>query len=64
MNFDLQRGTYSIPLGAGAGKVWVLADRTTINLFVEPQWTVAHDGIGQPKFQVYAGVNLQFPIGR
>jgi len=30
----------------------------------EPQWTVAHDGDGQPKFQVFAGLNLQFPIGR
>lgn len=64
MNFDLQRGKYSVPLGAGAGKVWVLGDGTTVNVFVEPQWTVAHDGDGQAKFQVYAGVNLQFPIGR
>jgi hypothetical protein len=36
----------------------------TVNVFAEPQWTVAHDGAGQPKFQVFAGVNLQFPIGR
>jgi len=64
MNFDLQRGKYSVPLGAGAGKVWVLSDGTTVNVFAEPQWTVAHDGDGQPKFQVFAGVNLQFPIGR
>jgi len=64
MNFDLQRGKYSVPLGAGAGKVCVLGDGTTVNVFVEPQWTVAHDGDGQAKFQVYAGVNLQFPIGR
>ena len=64
MNFDLQRGSYVIPVGAGAGKVWVLGDGTTVNAFLEPQWTVAHDGVGQPKFQVLAGVALQFPIGR
>jgi hypothetical protein len=29
--------------------------------FGEPQWTVAHEGAGQPQFQLYAGVNLQFP---
>ena len=64
MNFDLKRGKYSISLGAGVGKVWLLADGATVNLSVEPQWTVAHDGDGQPKFQVSAGLSMQFPIGR
>ncbi len=62
-NFDLARNHYAIPIGAGVGKVWVLGDGTSVNLFAEPQWTVAHDGAGQPKFQVFAGVNLQFPLG-
>lgn len=62
MNFDIEQGHYAIPLGIGAGKVWVLASGTTINAFAEPQFTVAHDDTGQPQFQVFAGVNFQFPL--
>lgn len=61
-NFNLGNGDYSIPLGLGAGKVWVLRDGTSINVFAEPQWTVAHEGAGQPRFQVFAGLNFQFPL--
>ena len=64
LNFDLERGTYVIPLGAGAGKVFVKPSGTTINLFAEPQFTVAHEGAGQPEFQLFSGVNLQFPMGK
>jgi hypothetical protein len=32
--------------------------------FAEPQFSVAHDGTGQPKFQVFAGLNFQLPIGK
>jgi hypothetical protein len=63
-SFDLEQGQYVIPIGTGAGKVWLLHGGKTVNAFVEPQWTVAHDGQGQPKFQVFAGLNLQFPIGK
>jgi hypothetical protein len=59
--WDLHEGTYYIPIGAGAGKVWKAASATW-NFFVEPQWTVAHHGDGMPKFQIYAGLNLQFPL--
>ena len=61
-NFAFAQDTYAIPMGIGAGKVW-LRGGTTINAFVEPQLTVAHDGVGQPKIQIFSGVNLQFPIG-
>jgi hypothetical protein len=61
-NFDLQRGNFYIPLGFGAGKVWKLENGTTLNLFAEPQVTVAHDGVA-PKFQLFSGLNMQFPIG-
>jgi hypothetical protein len=30
--------------------------------FVEPQGTVAHEGVA-PKLQVYMGLNMQFPLG-
>lgn len=51
-----------VPLGGG--KVWVTESGATSNLFVEPQLAVAHQGDGQPSFQIFAGLNLQFPIGR
>jgi hypothetical protein len=60
--FDLEQNHYAVPIGAGAGKVWLLRNRTSINVFAEPQWTVAWNGVGQPKFQVFGGINLQFPI--
>lgn len=62
-NFAFAQDTFVIPIGAGAGKVWVLRSGTTINALVEPQFTVAHEGDGQPKFQIFTGINLQFPLG-
>jgi len=61
-SFDLEDGTYFIPLGLGAGKVWKLSGGTTVNVFAEPQYTVAHDGIA-PHWQIFGGLNLQFPLG-
>jgi len=63
-NFDLARGNFAIPLGFGAGKVWILENGVTLNLFAEPQVSLAHSGVGQPQFQIFAGLNLQFPIHR
>ena len=62
-SWDLQVHTHYIPIGLGAGKVWKLGT-TTFNLFGEPQWTVTHHGEGAPKFQVFFGLNLQFPLGK
>ncbi|HEX4987058.1 MAG TPA: hypothetical protein VFV71_13430 [Burkholderiales bacterium] len=55
--FNLKNDDYFIPIGLGAGKVWK-SGGTTFNLFAEPQWTVAHDGDGLPKFAVFMGLNL------
>lgn len=60
--FDLEQDTYYIPIGLGAGKVWVLKNGATLNLFAEPQYTVAHDGAA-PQWQIFVGLNMQFPIG-
>jgi hypothetical protein len=49
--------------GFGAGKIWRLEDGATLNFFAEPQVTVAHDGVA-PKFQLFFGLNMQFPIGQ
>lgn len=58
--FDTETGDYSVPIGLGAGKV-VRAGGTVLNLFLEPQFTVLHEGAGQPAFQVFAGIMAQFP---
>lgn len=63
LNFNLQNGDYSIPLGIGSGKVWRLPGGTTLNFFVEPQFTVAYQGVA-PQWQIFGGMNLQFPLGR
>jgi hypothetical protein len=63
LNFDLQRGDFYIPVGLGAGKIWKTENGTTFNLFVEPQGTVAHEGVS-PKLQVFMGFNMQFPLTR
>lgn len=62
MLFNWETGDYNIPLGAGVGKVWKLQGGTTINLFAEPQWTVAHVGDYTPNFQTFVGLNFQFPL--
>ena len=62
--WDLEQDTYYIPLGLGVWKVWAGASKKTVNVFAEPQWTVAHKGDGVPKFQLFAGLNLQFSLVR
>ncbi|WP_237170048.1 hypothetical protein [Pandoraea faecigallinarum] len=56
--FDLQHGNYYIPVGFGAGKAWK-SGTTILNLFVEPQYSVAHSG-SVPKWQIFAGLNMTF----
>ncbi len=57
--YDFSNDNYNVPVGLRLGKV-VQRGGTTANFFVEPQWSVAHHGDGQPEFQVYAAINLQF----
>jgi hypothetical protein len=57
--FDLETGNYSVPFGAGIGKV-VKAGKTVFNVFIEPQFSVLSEGPGQPEFQVFFGFNTQF----
>ena len=56
---NLGDGNYNIPLGLGIGKV-VKAGGTIFNLFIEPQYSMLAHGIGQPKLQIFAGINTQF----
>ena len=57
--FDLESGDYNVPLALGIGQV-VKAGGTVFNLFIEPQYTVLVEGVGQPLFQIYTAVNMQF----
>lgn len=59
MPFDLESGNYSVPLGLGIGKV-VKIEGTVFNFFIEPQPSILSKGVGQPNFQVYAALNMQF----
>lgn len=57
--YNLQNNGYSVPLGVGIGQV-IKRGKTVYNLFVEPQASVADKGPGQPRWQIFAGLNLQF----
>jgi hypothetical protein len=57
--YNLENDGYSVPLGIGIGKV-TKRGNTVYNLFIEPQFSVADDGPGQPDWQVFVGFNLQF----
>jgi hypothetical protein len=61
--FDIEEPTYNVPFGLGAGKV-VITEKVVFNLFIEPQFAVALRGIGQPAVQIFAGMNMQFKLGR
>jgi hypothetical protein len=57
--FDLESGDYHIPVGLGIGKV-IKVNNTVFNFFIEPQPSVLVVGQGQPKFQIYTALNMQF----
>ena len=57
--YNLENDNYSVPLGVGIGQV-IKKGNTVYNLFVEPQFSVADKGAGQPEWQIYMGLNMQF----
>lgn len=57
--FDFENHRSFVPLGLGVGKVF-RADHTMVNIFIEPQLTVYSEGAGQPAYQVFFGLNLQW----
>lgn len=57
--YNLENDDYSVPVGIGLGKV-MKRGKTVYNLFVEPQFSIADDGPGQPDWQIFMGLNLQF----
>ena len=57
--FNFENGDFNIPLGLGAGKV-IQTRKVVYNLFLEPQYIVASEGDGQPEWQLFFALNLQF----
>ena len=57
--YNLEQSTYNMPIGLGIGKV-VSTDNKVYNLFIEPQFTFLHRGVGQPALQIFMGLNVQF----
>jgi hypothetical protein len=57
--YNFQNDTYSLPLGLGIGQV-IPKGKTVFNIFIEPQISVADTGAGWPKWQIFAGLNMQF----
>ena len=57
--FDLEDDNYHVPIGLGFGKV-IASGNTVYNFFIEPQFTVLDKGPGQPQFQLFMAVNMQF----
>lgn len=61
--FDFAHRTTVVPIGIGLGRVIPLPSGRILNFFIEPQYSVIRSGDGVPTFQVYAGFNVQFPLG-
>jgi hypothetical protein len=59
-NLAFGTGPSYIPIGFGIGKVWSLPSGTTLNLHLEPQYSVYHSETGAPIWQVLAGLIVQF----
>ena len=60
--FNSGSGVKDIPVRLGFGKVWNFADGKTINFYMEPQYSVWRSGLGAPDWQLFTGVNFQFPV--
>ncbi|MDJ0994933.1 MAG: hypothetical protein QNI90_15250 [Dinoroseobacter sp.] len=57
--YNFKNDNYNVPVGLRLGKVTKRGNRV-FNFFVEPQYSVAHSGVGNPKWQVYFALNMQF----
>ncbi len=59
MAYDFEHSTYSVPIGFGIGQV-IPSPKVIFNVFIEPQISVADNGPGWPKWQIFIGLNSQF----
>jgi hypothetical protein len=59
MTYDFERDAYTVPIGLGIGQV-VQTERGVLNVFIEPQYSVATRGDNQSEWGVFIGFNFQF----
>ena len=57
--YNLENDDYSELLGVSVG-LEIKQGKTVYNPFVEPQFSVADRGPGQPQWEVFLGLNMQF----
>jgi len=57
--YNFENDSYSVPIGLGIGKIFKRGNKV-FNFFVEPQYSVATEGVGQPQWQIYFALNMQF----
>jgi len=57
--YNFENDDYNVPLGVGIGQV-IKSGKTVYNMFAEPQFSVAHEGAGQARWQLFVGFNMQF----
>lgn len=58
--YNFETDSYTVPVGLGIGQVFKRWG-TIFNLFIEPQYSIADSGAGLPKWQIFVGLNMQFP---
>lgn len=57
--FDFEGDRCAIPFALGVGKIFKVGSMM-VNTFVEPQFMLYSKGVGQPAFQCFFGMNLQW----
>jgi hypothetical protein len=61
MSFNTYGHQSVVPVGFGVGKVIKLDGGYVMNVYAEAQPSVYRAGAGAPNFQVYTGIQIQFP---
>lgn len=62
MQFNTYSHTTVVPVGAGLGRVFHPPGGYLLNAYAEAQPSAYRDGAGAPNFQVYTGIQIQFPL--
>jgi len=57
--FNFVSNSHVVPLSLGLGKINKVG-KIVYNFFIEPQFSISHNGVGQPLIQIYTALNLQF----
>ncbi|WP_380052468.1 transporter [Falsihalocynthiibacter sp. SS001] len=57
--YNFENDNYNIPFGFGIGRAMPTSGGV-INAFIEPQYSIAHEGDGQQKWNIFAGLNYQY----